>query len=202
MYPSAGSFGPTWYFVQAGAVDKRAQQLPLPDDLSGELIRFQVAHQIGHALGFPHNFKASSTYTLAQVRDPKWVKENGFVASIMDDARFNYVAQPEDGIDPADLIPKIGPYDKFAVTWGYKPIPTAKTPDQEDTTLDQWAREQDAKPYLRFSTEGAATSDPVTPIPKPWATWTRWPPRAGPEEPHRRLGVHVQGHDDEGRRPV
>ena len=160
VYPSAGSFGPTWYFVQAGAVDKRAQQLPLPDELSGELIRFQVAHQIGHALGFPHNFKASSTYTLAQVRDPKWVKENGFVASIMDDARFNYVAQPEDAIDPADLIPKIGPYDKFAVTWGYKTIPTAKTPDQEDATLDQWAREQDAKPYLRFSTEGAATSDP------------------------------------------
>ena len=160
VYPSAGSFGPIWYFVQAGAVDKRAQQLPLPDELSGELIRFQVAHQIGHALGFPHNFKASSTYTLAQVRDPKWVKENGFVASIMDDARFNYVAQPEDGIDPADLIPKIGPYDKFAVTWGYKPVTTAKTPDQEDATLDQWAREQDTKPYLRFSTEGAATSDP------------------------------------------
>lgn len=160
VYPSAGSFGPTWYFVQAGAVDKRAQQLPLPDELSGELIRFQVAHQIGHALGFPHNFKASSTYTLAQVRDPKWVKENGFVASIMDDARFNYVAQPEDGMDPADLIPKIGPYDKFAVKWGYQPIPTAKTPAQEDATLDQWAREQDTKPYLRFSTEGAAASDP------------------------------------------
>jgi len=159
VYPSAGTFGPTWYFVQAGAVDKRAQQLPLPDDLSGELIRFQVAHQIGHALGLPHNLKASSTYTLAQVRDPKWVKENGFVASIMDDTRFNYVAQPEDGIDPADLIPKIGPYDKFAVTWGYKPIPTAKTADQEDATLDQWAREQDTKPYLRYSTEGAAATD-------------------------------------------
>jgi len=119
-----------------------------------------VAHQIGHALGFPHNTKASATYTLAQVRDPKWVKENGFVASIMDDTRFNYVAQPEDGIDAADLIPKVGPYDKFAVKWGYSPIPTAKTSDQEDATLDQWAREQDAKPYLRFSTEGAAASDP------------------------------------------
>ena len=160
VYPSAGSFGPTWYFVQAGAVDKRAQQLPLPDELSGELIRFQVAHQIGHALGFPHNTKASSTYTIAQIRDPKWVKENGFVASIMDDARFHYVAQPEDGIDPADLIPKIGPYDKFAVKWGYAPVPSARTPDQEDATLDQWAREQDTKPYLRFNTEGAAAADP------------------------------------------
>jgi hypothetical protein len=159
-YPNLPGYGATWYFVQAGAVDKRAQQLPLPDEISGELLRYLVAHQIGHALGFPHNLKASSTYTLAQVRDPKWVRENGYVASIMDDARFNYVAQPEDGIDPADLIPKIGPYDKFAVNWGYKPVPSAKTPDQEKATLDQWAREQDTKPYLRFSTEGAATADP------------------------------------------
>ncbi len=160
VYPNVQTFGPTWYFVQAGAVDKRAQQLPLPDELNGELIRFLTAHQIGHALGFPHNLKASSTYTVAQVRDPKWVRENGFVASIMDDARFNYVAQPEDNLDPADLIPKIGPYDKFAVAWGYRPIPTARTPDQEEPTLDQWAREQDSKPYLRFSTEGAAAADP------------------------------------------
>jgi hypothetical protein len=160
VYPNVSTYGPSWYFVQAGGVDKRAQQLPLPDDLNGEILRYLVAHQIGHALGFPHNLKASSTYTLAQVRDPKWVKENGYVASIMDDARYNYVAQPEDNLDPADLIPKIGPYDKFAVSWGYKPITTAKTPDQEETTLDQWAREQDGKPYLRFSTEGAAASDP------------------------------------------
>ncbi len=97
---------------------------------------------------------------LAQVRDPKWVKENGFVPSIMDDARFNYVAQPEDGLDPADLIPKLGPYDKFAISWGYKPVPSAKTAQAERTTLDQWARQQDATPYLRFSTEGAAASDP------------------------------------------
>ena len=78
----------------------------------------------------------------------------------MDYSRFNYVAQPEDKIDPADLIPKIGPYDKWATMWGYKPIPGAKTPDDEQPTLDKWAREQDEKPYLRFSTEGAAGSDP------------------------------------------
>ncbi len=133
---------------------------PCPTTCCGALVRFQVAHQIGHALGLPHNLKASSLYTIAQVRDPKWVKENGFVPSIMDDARFNYVAQPEDGIDPADLIPKLGPYDKFAVTWGYKPVPGATAREAERRTLDQWAREQDATPYLRFSTEGAAASDP------------------------------------------
>jgi len=160
VYPNIQSFGPTWYFVQAAPVDKRAQQLPLPDAINGELVRFQVAHQIGHALGFPHNLKASSAYSIANIRNPAFVKDKGFVASIMDDARFNYVAQPEDGIDPADLIPKLGPYDKFAVTWGYKPVPTARTPEQEKTALDQLARQQDADPALRFSTEGAAASDP------------------------------------------
>jgi hypothetical protein len=159
VYPNVSTFGPLWYFVQASPLDKRAQTLPLPDAVSGDLLRYQVAHGIGHALGMPHNLKASSTYTIAQVRDPKWVKEMGFVASIMDDARFNYVAQPEDGVDVADLIPKVGPYDKFAVSWGYKPIPTAKSSEMEHATLDQWAREQTTKAYLRFSTEGAAATD-------------------------------------------
>jgi hypothetical protein len=160
VYPNVNTFGPTWYFVQAAAVDKRAAKLPLPDEINSELIRFQVAHGIGHALGLVHNNKASSTYTLAQVRDPKWVKDNGFVASIMDDTRFNYVAQPEDNIDPADLIPKVGPYDKFAIKWGYTPVPAAKTPSQEKTALDQIVKEQETKPYLRYSTEGASTVDP------------------------------------------
>ncbi len=152
-------FGASWYLVQAGPLDKRAQQLPLPDEVTGEMIRVMVAHQIGHALGLEHNLKASSQYTVAQVRDPKWVKENGYVPSIMDDAAFNYVAQPEDGLDPADLMPKIGPYDKFAIAFGYKPIAGARTPDAEKPTLDQWAREQDAKPYLRFA-NSATSADP------------------------------------------
>jgi hypothetical protein len=84
----------------------------------------------------------------------------GHTPTLMDYSRFNYVAQPEDKIDPIDLIPKIGPYDKWATMWGYKPIPGAKTPEQEKPTLDTWAREQDAKPYLRFSTEGQGGTDP------------------------------------------
>ena len=149
-----------WYFVQVGPLDPRASKLPLPDELMGELMRYVLAHEIGHTLGFQHNMKSSSTYTIAQIRDPKWVKEMGHTPSIMDYARFNYVAQPEDRIPAADLIPKVGPYDKFAVHWGYAPIPDAKTPDQEKPTLDKWAREQDEKPYLRFSTEGQGGSDP------------------------------------------
>ena len=146
--------------MQVGPLDPRAQKLPLPDDLMGELMRYVVAHEVGHTLGFQHNMKASSTYTIEQVRDPKWVKENGHTPTLMDYSRFNYVAQPEDKIDPADLIPKIGPYDKWATMWGYTPIPGAKTPDEEKATLDKWAREQDTKPYLRFSTEGNGGTDP------------------------------------------
>jgi hypothetical protein len=143
-----------WYFVQVGPLDPRAKTLPLPDSLMGELIRHVVAHEVGHTLGFQHNMKASSMYTLAQVRDRSWVKQNGHVSTLMDYSRFNYVAQPEDGIDPADLIPKIGPYDKWATMWGYKPIPGARTPDDEKSTLDTWAKQQDQTPYLRFSTAG------------------------------------------------
>jgi hypothetical protein len=104
--------------------------------------------------------KASAMYSLAQVRDRSWVKQNGHTPSIMDYSRFNYVAQPEDKIDVADLIPKVGPYDTWATMWGYKPIPGARTPDDEKTTLDQWAREQDKTPWYRFSTAQAGASDP------------------------------------------
>ncbi len=159
-YHNVQNLAKNWYFVQVGPLDPRAQTLPLPDDLMGELMRYVVAHEVGHTLGFQHNMKASSTYTIEQVRDPKWVKANGHTPTLMDYSRFNYVAQPEDKIDPADLIPKIGPYDKWAAMWGYKPIPTAKTADEEKPTLDLWAKEQDAKPYLRFTTEGQAGTDP------------------------------------------
>jgi hypothetical protein len=149
-----------WYFVQVGALDPRARRLPLPDDLMGELIRYVVAHEVGHTLGFQHNMKASAMYSLQQVRDKQWVKANGHTPSLMDYSRFNYVAQPEDGIDPADLIPKLGPYDRWATMWGYKPVPGAHTPDAEKATLDQWAREQDATPWLRFTTAQAGATDP------------------------------------------
>jgi hypothetical protein len=84
----------------------------------------------------------------------------GHTPSIMDYSRFNYVAQPEDNIDVADLVPGIGPYDAWATMWGYKPIPVAKTPDAEKPTLDLWARQQDATPWFRFSTDGTSGSDP------------------------------------------
>jgi hypothetical protein len=154
FYHNVQNLAKNWYFVQAGPLDPRAKTLPLPDDLMGELMRYVVAHEVGHTLGFQHNMKASSTYTLQQVRDRAWVKQNGHTPTLMDYSRFNYVAQPEDGIDVTDLIPKIGPYDKWATMWGYKPIPGARTPDDEKRTLDEWARQQDQTPYYRFSTAG------------------------------------------------
>ena len=104
--------------------------------------------------------KASSMYPAAKVRDREWVKKMGHTPTLMDYSRFNYVAQPEDNIDAADLVPGIGPYDKWATMWGYKPIQSAKSPDDEKKTLDEWARQQDETTYLRFSTTGSAGSDP------------------------------------------
>jgi hypothetical protein len=101
-----------WYSSQASPSDPRAQKLPLPDDLMGELVRFVVAHEVGHTLGLQHNMKASSSYTVKQLRDPEFTRQNGTAPSIMDYARFNYVAQPGDN---ARLIPKVGLYDKFAI---------------------------------------------------------------------------------------
>lgn len=149
-----------WYFIQVGPLDPRAKVLPLPDDLMGDLLTYVVAHEVGHTLGFQHNMKASSTYPAEKVRDKEWVKTMGHTPTLMDYSRFNYVAQPEDGIDVKDLIPRIGPYDKWATMWGYKPIPAAKTSDDEKPVLNSWIRAQDNTPWLRFSTEGAAGADP------------------------------------------
>jgi hypothetical protein len=104
--------------------------------------------------------KSSSMYPFEKIRDKEWVHKMGHTPSIMDYSRFNYVAQPEDGIAVEDLIPRIGPYDTWATMWGYSPIPGAKTPDEERATLHKWAKDQDDKPWLRFSTANAAGSDP------------------------------------------
>ncbi len=149
-----------WYFLQVGPLDPRASKLPLPDDLMGELLQFVAAHEVGHTLGLQHNMKASANYPAEKLRDPEWLKTMGFSPTIMDYARFDYLVQPEDKIDPKLLIPGIGPYDKYSIHWGYAPIPEAKSSDEETKVLNAWAREQDATPWLRFSTEGADGADP------------------------------------------
>jgi len=146
------------YFLTIGPLDPRARTLPLPDELVGRLLRSLVAHEVGHTLGLAHNMKAGSGYTIAQVRDSAWVRQMGHTPTIMDYSRFNYVAQPEDGIAPRDLVMAgVGPYDTWAVMWGYRSIPDELTPDEEKRLLDVWARELDTKPYLRYVAEGDHT---------------------------------------------
>ncbi len=141
-----------WYFIQASPNDERARKMQFDDELMGELIRFVSSHEVGHTLGLRHNFGSSSTYPVEKLRNKEWVKKNGHAASIMDYARFNYVAQPGDGITGADLYPRINYYDKWAIEWGYKIIP-GTTPETEKSTLNKWtiARLQDKKFW--FGTE-------------------------------------------------
>ena len=136
-----------WYFVQASPNDPKAQSLPLSDELIGELLQYVTSHEVGHSLGFRHNMKASSSYTVEQLRNKEFTKKFGVEASIMDYGRFNYVAQPGDG---ARLIPIIGPYDDFAVEWGYREFPDAKTYDQEKKELAKITARQLEDRKLRF----------------------------------------------------
>jgi Met-zincin/Domain of unknown function (DUF5117)/Domain of unknown function (DUF5118) len=160
FYHNVMNLARDWYFTQVGPLDSRAKTLPLPDDLMGRLIEYVVCHEVGHTLGFQHNMKSSSTVPADKLRDPQFLKTMGHTPSIMDYSRFNYVVQPEDKVDPNDLVPRVGAYDVFAVKWGYTPIATAKSPEEEKKTLDLWAHEQDSKPWLRFSTTGSRGADP------------------------------------------
>jgi hypothetical protein len=124
-----------WYLVQCGATDPRARKPELDDSLMGTLIRFVSSHEVGHALGLMHNFGSSSTVPVEKLRDKAWVEAHGHTPSIMDYARFNYVAQPEDHVGEAGLFPRIGDYDKWAIKWGYKLYPGVRTPEEEHRML-------------------------------------------------------------------
>ena len=160
IYHNVMNLNRDWYWTQAGAVDPRARKLPFPDSLAGRLMQYVIAHEIGHSIGFQHNMKASAMYDPDSIRNKDFVHRMGHVSTLMDYSRFYYVAQPEDGIALEDLVPRVGPYDIWATHWGYAPIPSARTPDDERPTLDAWAREQDAKPWLRFTTHDDGGADP------------------------------------------
>jgi hypothetical protein len=165
VYHNVMKLAQDWYFTQVGPLDPRAKHLPLPDSLEGRLMEYVVAHEVGHTLGLQHNMKGSSMYPVDSLRSVSFLKRMGHTPSIMDYARFNYVVQPQDHVPVELLIPRIGPYDVFAIKWGYTPIPvtygaTASASDQELPTLDKWAHEQDTKPWLRFTVVDAGRADP------------------------------------------
>jgi hypothetical protein len=126
-----------WYFIQASPNDPRARKMQFDDTLMGQLIQYVCTHEIGHTLGLQHNFAASASIPVDSLRSRNYVAVNGHTPSIMDYARFNYVAQPEDKIDVKDLIPRIGVYDEWAIEWGYKWYPAFATQDEEATFMNR-----------------------------------------------------------------
>ncbi len=160
MYHNIMTLQRTWYFTQVGHLDPRSRVWPFPDSLMGKLVEFVVAHEVGHTLGYQHDQKGSSTYPVDSLRSASWITRMGHAPSIMDYSRFNYVAQPEDRIPLAKLVPDIGPWDKYTTRWGYKPIPNARTADEEWPTLDSWSREQDSIPWFRFNMFDSRGADP------------------------------------------
>jgi hypothetical protein len=148
-----------WYLIQTAAVDPRARKVKFDDSLMGDLVRFVSSHEVGHTLGLQHNMGSSSATPVEKLRDKAWVEANGHTSSIMDYARFNYVAQPEDHIGPAGLYPRIGDYDKWAIEWGYKIIPGA-TEKQEKDTLNSWVKAHISNPRYRFLRQRFISTDP------------------------------------------
>ncbi len=137
-----------WFFVQTAAANPAARRMRFDDALMGQLVRFVAAHEVGHTLGLPHNMKASAAYPVDSLRSASFTCSMGTAPSIMDYARFNYVAQPED--EGVCFMPGIGIYDKYAIRWGYRPILDAPTPEAERTTLDAWVREHEGDPLYMF----------------------------------------------------
>jgi len=146
-----------WFFVQTAAINEDAQGVAFKDEVMGRLIRFVSSHEVGHTLGLPHNMGSSVAYAVEDLRSPEFTKEFGTAPSIMDYARFNYIAQPEDG-DVA-LMPEIGPYDKYAIEWGYRPI-LDKEGKEEKEILDQWILKHAGDAKYRFGRQQSGVIDP------------------------------------------
>lgn len=131
-----------WYFSMCSATDTAARRLPFDKELMGKMLQYVVIHEVGHTIGLRHDFAGSSSYNVDSIRKPAYVRVHGFGPSIMDYMRFNYVAQPEDGMKQEDLFPRIGVYDDYAIAWGYRYTTSYATPYQESKVLEKWVSEQ------------------------------------------------------------
>jgi len=148
--------------LETGASNPAAQSLDMPDELMGETVRQVIAHEIGHAIGLPHNMIGSSSYPTESLRDPEFARNMGVSPSVMDYARQNYIAQPGDGLEPTDYIRKIGPYDHYSVNWGYRIISDVNSTSDEKSTLDGWILERADDPMYRFGSSTGWNPDAQT----------------------------------------
>ncbi|WP_035074499.1 zinc-dependent metalloprotease [Anditalea andensis] len=148
-----------WYFIQTAAVNPDARSVKFKDDVMGRLIRFVSSHEVGHTLGLPHNFASSHAIPVDSLRSASFTNKYGTAPSIMDYARFNYVAQPED--EGVSLFPEVGVYDKYAIAWGYRPILDAVTPEDEQSELNEWITSKKGDPLYRYGRQGNSY-DPST----------------------------------------
>ena len=141
------------YLLETGAANPSARTLDTPAEDIGEMMKMVIAHEIGHALGLPHNMSASKAYDVENYRDGAFTQEFGIASTIMDYARYNYIAQPED--ENVRFIRKIGPYDHYAINWGYRNIPGARSSGAELNTLDKWIMEKAGDPKFIFGKQGS-----------------------------------------------
>jgi len=141
-----------WFFIQTAAINPEARGNNFKTETMGRLIRFVSSHELGHTLGLPHNMGSSVAYPVDSLRSASFTAKYGTAPSIMDYARFNYIAQPED--KGVALMPDIGVYDKYAIAWGYRPILNTDAKD-EKATLDAWILEHAGDPMYRFGHQQA-----------------------------------------------
>ena len=139
------------YLLETGAANPSARTLNTPEKEIGEMMRMVISHEVGHALGLPHNMAASYAYPVDSLRSGKFTQKMGIAATIMDYARYNYIAQPGD--KNIRFIRQLGPYDHYSINWGYRIIPNANTPEQEVKTLDSWIEEKGNNPIYRFGSQ-------------------------------------------------
>lgn len=139
------------YFILASPTDSRARKLQFDETLMGQIIESVICHEVGHTLGLAHNFLSSRLVSVDSLRDKNWVEENGFCTSIMEYARYNYVAQPEDSVGLSGLIRRLGIYDEWAIEWGYRFFPQLKSPKDEKVFLNKWVIDRLIDKRLHFS---------------------------------------------------